>query len=161
MAALMGHGNTVSLSPCSSHRWTTLLWVLLTVLSQVWGFNLDTTHTLHKLGDRGTFFGFSLALHQQLTPEPQSWWVSESCTDIVLCVLWELWLSPNVLNLVSAPKYNLILGLLKAEVLVVWLQLSAFLCWPCPDLLNHCYADNSELGAGVLACESCTVRALS
>uniref|UniRef100_A0A8C5DQ95 Integrin alpha-2 domain-containing protein n=1 Tax=Gouania willdenowi TaxID=441366 RepID=A0A8C5DQ95_GOUWI len=37
------------------------------------GFNLDTTHTLHKLGDRGTFFGFSLALHQQLTPEPQSW----------------------------------------------------------------------------------------
>uniref|UniRef100_A0A665UAR5 Integrin subunit alpha 7 n=1 Tax=Echeneis naucrates TaxID=173247 RepID=A0A665UAR5_ECHNA len=25
------------------------------------------------LGDRGTFFGFSLALHQQLTPEPQSW----------------------------------------------------------------------------------------
>uniref|UniRef100_A0A7N6C3B0 Integrin subunit alpha 7 n=1 Tax=Anabas testudineus TaxID=64144 RepID=A0A7N6C3B0_ANATE len=42
-------------------------------LSQVWAFNLDTTHTLHKLGDRGTFFGFSLALHQQLTPEPQSW----------------------------------------------------------------------------------------
>uniref|UniRef100_A0A8D3CDG0 Integrin alpha-2 domain-containing protein n=1 Tax=Scophthalmus maximus TaxID=52904 RepID=A0A8D3CDG0_SCOMX len=37
------------------------------------GFNLDTTHTLHKLGDHGTFFGFSLALHQQLTPEPQSW----------------------------------------------------------------------------------------
>uniref|UniRef100_A0A672IAX2 Integrin alpha-2 domain-containing protein n=1 Tax=Salarias fasciatus TaxID=181472 RepID=A0A672IAX2_SALFA len=36
-------------------------------------FNLDTTHTLHKLGDRGTFFGFSLALHQQLTPESQSW----------------------------------------------------------------------------------------
>uniref|UniRef100_A0A671YL95 Integrin subunit alpha 7 n=1 Tax=Sparus aurata TaxID=8175 RepID=A0A671YL95_SPAAU len=39
----------------------------------LWGFNLDTTHTLHKLGDHGTFFGFSLALHQQLTPEPQSW----------------------------------------------------------------------------------------
>uniref|UniRef100_A0A4W6DVX9 Integrin subunit alpha 7 n=1 Tax=Lates calcarifer TaxID=8187 RepID=A0A4W6DVX9_LATCA len=37
------------------------------------GFNLDTTHTLHKFGDRGTFFGFSLALHQQLSPEPQSW----------------------------------------------------------------------------------------
>uniref|UniRef100_A0A7N6F602 Integrin subunit alpha 7 n=1 Tax=Anabas testudineus TaxID=64144 RepID=A0A7N6F602_ANATE len=45
----------------------------LNLLCQVWAFNLDTTHTLHKLGDRGTFFGFSLALHQQLTPEPQSW----------------------------------------------------------------------------------------
>ncbi|XP_040015351.1 integrin alpha-7 isoform X3 [Xiphias gladius] len=73
MAAPVGHGNIVSLSSCSSHRWTTLFWVLLTLLSQAWGFNLDTTHTLHKLGDHGTFFGFSLALHQQLTPEPQSW----------------------------------------------------------------------------------------
>nr|XP_019952465.1 PREDICTED: integrin alpha-7 isoform X2 [Paralichthys olivaceus] len=73
MAALVGRGNTVSLSSCSSHGWTTLLWLLLTLTSQVWGFNLDTTHTLHKLGDHGTFFGFSLALHQQLTPEPQSW----------------------------------------------------------------------------------------
>uniref|UniRef100_A0A8C8A2K2 Integrin subunit alpha 7 n=1 Tax=Oryzias sinensis TaxID=183150 RepID=A0A8C8A2K2_9TELE len=45
----------------------------LALFSQVWCFNLDTTHTLHKLGDRGTFFGFSVALHQQLTPEPQSW----------------------------------------------------------------------------------------
>ncbi|XP_037629562.1 integrin alpha-7 isoform X1 [Sebastes umbrosus] len=72
MAAPVGHGNTVSLSSCSSHRW--LLWALLTLSSsQVWGFNLDTTHTLHKLGDSGTFFGFSLALHHQLTPEPQSW----------------------------------------------------------------------------------------
>ncbi|XP_077459786.1 integrin alpha-7 isoform X1 [Stigmatopora argus] len=50
-----------------------LLWVLLTLLNHVWAFNLDTTHALHKLGDRGTFFGFSLDLHQQLTPEPQSW----------------------------------------------------------------------------------------
>ncbi|XP_044067510.1 integrin alpha-7 isoform X2 [Siniperca chuatsi] len=73
MATLVSLGNTVSLSSCSSHPWTALLWALLTLLSQVWGFNLDTTHTLHKLGDRGTFFGFSLALHQQLTPEPQSW----------------------------------------------------------------------------------------
>ncbi|XP_019126273.1 integrin alpha-7 isoform X1 [Larimichthys crocea] len=71
MAALVGHGNTVS--SCSSHPWTSLLWALLTLLSQVWGFNLDTTHTLHKLGDHGTFFGFSLALHQQINPEPQSW----------------------------------------------------------------------------------------
>ncbi|XP_032368683.1 integrin alpha-7 isoform X3 [Etheostoma spectabile] len=73
MAALVGHGNTVSLSSCSSHRWTTLICALLFLLGKVWGFNLDTTHTLHKLGDHGTFFGFSLALHQQLTPEPQSW----------------------------------------------------------------------------------------
>ncbi|CAK6952640.1 integrin alpha-7 isoform X1 [Scomber scombrus] len=73
MTAPEGHGNTVSLSSYSSHRWTYLLWALLTISSQVWGFNLDTTHTLHKFGDRGTFFGFSLALHQQLTPEPQSW----------------------------------------------------------------------------------------
>lgn len=73
MAVPVGHGNTVSLSSYSSHRWTILLWAFLTLLSQVWGFNLDTTHTLHKLGDHGTFFGFSLALHQQLTPEPQSW----------------------------------------------------------------------------------------
>lgn len=60
-------GQAVSLSPL---QWTT---IFLTLLSQVWGFNLDTTHTLHKLGDQGTFFGFSLALHQQLTPEPQNW----------------------------------------------------------------------------------------
>ncbi|XP_071778794.2 integrin alpha-7 [Centroberyx gerrardi] len=62
----------VSLSPCS-RRWCVSLWAVLTLLSSACGFNLDTTHTLHKLGDRGTFFGFSLALHQQLTPEPQSW----------------------------------------------------------------------------------------
>lgn len=71
-----------------SHPWTTtLLWALLTLLTQVWGFNLDTTHTLHKLGDHGTFFGFSLALHQQLTPEPQSWWVGQCGTECSLCVL--------------------------------------------------------------------------
>ncbi|KAL6112204.1 itga7 [Pungitius sinensis] len=73
MAAAAGHGNAVYLSSRSSHLWTSLLWALLTLSSPVWGFNLDTTHTLHKLGDHGTFFGFSLALHQQLTPEPQSW----------------------------------------------------------------------------------------
>uniref|UniRef100_A0A667ZLE4 Integrin subunit alpha 7 n=1 Tax=Myripristis murdjan TaxID=586833 RepID=A0A667ZLE4_9TELE len=72
MAAPVGHRNTVSLSPCS-HRWWISLCAVLTLSSLVCGFNLDTTHTLHKLGDSGTFFGFSLALHQQLTPEPQSW----------------------------------------------------------------------------------------
>ncbi|CAN9511815.1 unnamed protein product [Ophioblennius macclurei] len=70
MAAPVGHGDPVSLS---SYHWTTLIWVLLALSSPAGGFNLDTTHTLHKLGDRGTFFGFSLALHQQLTPEFQSW----------------------------------------------------------------------------------------
>ncbi|XP_061639952.1 integrin alpha-7 isoform X3 [Phyllopteryx taeniolatus] len=62
-AALGGHPGT----------WMGLLWALLTLLNHVGAFNLDTTHTLHKQGDRGTFFGFSLALHQQLTPEPHSW----------------------------------------------------------------------------------------
>ncbi|XP_040059962.2 integrin alpha-7 isoform X2 [Gasterosteus aculeatus] len=73
MAAAVGHGDAVYLSSGSSHLWTSLLWALLTLSSPAWGFNLDTTHTLHKFGDHGTFFGFSLALHQQLTPEPQSW----------------------------------------------------------------------------------------
>uniref|UniRef100_A0AAQ4QSX0 Integrin subunit alpha 7 n=1 Tax=Gasterosteus aculeatus aculeatus TaxID=481459 RepID=A0AAQ4QSX0_GASAC len=72
MAAAVGHGDAVYLSSGSSHLWTSLLWALLTLSSPAWGFNLDTTHTLHKFGDHGTFFGFSLALHQQLTPEPQS-----------------------------------------------------------------------------------------
>ncbi|CAL9703941.1 unnamed protein product [Knipowitschia caucasica] len=57
--------------PASSLQWTRLFfWAFL---SQVQSFNLDTDHALHKLGDRGTFFGFSLALHQQVTPDPQSW----------------------------------------------------------------------------------------
>ncbi|CAJ1050448.1 integrin alpha-7 isoform X1 [Xyrichtys novacula] len=73
MAAFLGHRDTVPLLSRSSHPWTSLLCVLLTLISHVQGFNLDTRTTLHKLGDRGTFFGFSVALHQQLTPEPQSW----------------------------------------------------------------------------------------
>uniref|UniRef100_A0A3Q4M8H6 Integrin subunit alpha 7 n=1 Tax=Neolamprologus brichardi TaxID=32507 RepID=A0A3Q4M8H6_NEOBR len=73
MAALVGHGNPCPLSSDSSKLWTTFILGVLTLSSQVWGFNLDTTHTLHKLGDPGTFFGFSLALHQQRNPDPQSW----------------------------------------------------------------------------------------
>uniref|UniRef100_A0A669F3F7 Integrin subunit alpha 7 n=1 Tax=Oreochromis niloticus TaxID=8128 RepID=A0A669F3F7_ORENI len=73
MAALVGHGNAHPLSSHSSKLWTTFILGVLTLLSEVWGFNLDTTHTLHKLGDPGTFFGFSLALHQQRNPDPQSW----------------------------------------------------------------------------------------
>ncbi|XP_066441595.1 integrin alpha-7 isoform X1 [Eleutherodactylus coqui] len=37
------------------------------------GFNLDITHTLIKDGDKGSFFGFSVALHKQLRPEPVNW----------------------------------------------------------------------------------------
>uniref|UniRef100_A0A8C9W1K6 Integrin subunit alpha 7 n=1 Tax=Scleropages formosus TaxID=113540 RepID=A0A8C9W1K6_SCLFO len=37
------------------------------------GFNLDTTQTLTKEGEKGSFFGFSLALHQQLSPISHSW----------------------------------------------------------------------------------------
>ncbi|XP_066527956.1 integrin alpha-7 isoform X2 [Hoplias malabaricus] len=54
-------------------------WVLtrfLLVLSGsclISGFNLDTTETLTKEGESGSFFGFSLALHQQLSPHPHSW----------------------------------------------------------------------------------------
>nr|XP_057911232.1 integrin alpha-7 isoform X2 [Doryrhamphus excisus] len=72
----LGHAGWNSLSPSGcplKAPKTSVLWLLWTLLTHVWTFNLDTTHTLHKLGDRGTFFGFSLALHQQLTPEPQSW----------------------------------------------------------------------------------------
>ncbi|XP_073519863.1 integrin alpha-7 isoform X3 [Phyllobates terribilis] len=37
------------------------------------GFNLDVTHTLIKEGDKGSLFGFSVALHKQLRPEPMNW----------------------------------------------------------------------------------------
>ncbi|XP_073681651.1 integrin alpha-7 [Garra rufa] len=47
--------------------------LLLTLCSQISAFNLDTTTILIKEGEEGSFFGFSLALHQQLTPEPHSW----------------------------------------------------------------------------------------
>ncbi|KAL8163791.1 UNVERIFIED_CONTAM: hypothetical protein K2H54_038476 [Gekko kuhli] len=36
-------------------------------------FNLDVTETILKYGDNGSFFGFSVALHQQLSPQPVSW----------------------------------------------------------------------------------------
>uniref|UniRef100_A0A8D0LB07 Integrin subunit alpha 7 n=1 Tax=Sphenodon punctatus TaxID=8508 RepID=A0A8D0LB07_SPHPU len=36
-------------------------------------FNLDGTETILKDGDKGSFFGFSVALHQQLSPQPVSW----------------------------------------------------------------------------------------
>uniref|UniRef100_A0A6J0SV55 Integrin alpha-7 isoform X1 n=1 Tax=Pogona vitticeps TaxID=103695 RepID=A0A6J0SV55_9SAUR len=36
-------------------------------------FNLDVTETILKYGENGSFFGFSVALHQQLQPQPVSW----------------------------------------------------------------------------------------
>ncbi|XP_051957911.1 integrin alpha-7 isoform X1 [Xyrauchen texanus] len=50
-----------------------LCWILLCLFCQISAFNLDTTTLLIKEGEQGSFFGFSLALHQQLTPEPHNW----------------------------------------------------------------------------------------
>lgn len=36
-------------------------------------FNLDAANTVLKDGTRGSLFGFSVALHRQLSPEPASW----------------------------------------------------------------------------------------
>ncbi|KAM6470463.1 integrin alpha-7 isoform 2-T2 [Liasis olivaceus] len=36
-------------------------------------FNLDVTETILKRGENNSFFGFSVALHQQLNPQPISW----------------------------------------------------------------------------------------
>nr|XP_046168297.1 integrin alpha-7 [Oncorhynchus gorbuscha] len=69
MAPHVVHG--VSLS----QPWCLPLFLLLLSLYSltVAGFNLDTSMTLIKEGEKGSFFGFSVALHQQLTPEPHSW----------------------------------------------------------------------------------------
>ncbi|XP_068123754.1 integrin alpha-7 isoform X1 [Hyperolius riggenbachi] len=56
--------------------WATLLslaWLSFLSRDRVSGFNLDVTHTLTKDGDKGSLFGFSVALHRQLKPEPISW----------------------------------------------------------------------------------------
>ncbi|XP_053083077.1 integrin alpha-7 isoform X1 [Pangasianodon hypophthalmus] len=47
--------------------------VFMLLCSCVCGFNLETTDTLSKEGEHGSFFGFSLALHTQTTPHHQSW----------------------------------------------------------------------------------------
>ncbi|KAL6464686.1 hypothetical protein MHYP_G00270030 [Metynnis hypsauchen] len=55
-------------------RWAGLTSLLLVIFSvPISAFNLDTTDTLNKEGELGSFFGFSLALHQQLSPQPKSW----------------------------------------------------------------------------------------
>ncbi|XP_043939663.1 integrin alpha-7 isoform X2 [Protopterus annectens] len=49
-----------------------VFWLFLQ-LSLTAAFNLDVTNTIHKDGDKNTFFGFSVALHKQLSSEPRSW----------------------------------------------------------------------------------------
>ncbi|KAL1265145.1 hypothetical protein QQF64_003172 [Cirrhinus molitorella] len=63
------------MSPWRTQRKCTagLCCLLLSLCSWISAFNLDTTTILIKEGEEGSFFGFSLALHQQLTPEPHSW----------------------------------------------------------------------------------------
>ncbi|KAG8452399.1 hypothetical protein GDO86_004267 [Hymenochirus boettgeri] len=51
-------------------HWFPLL--LLTAL-RITAFNLDVTNTLTKDGEKGSLFGFSVALHKQLSSEPMSW----------------------------------------------------------------------------------------
>ncbi|XP_051819302.1 integrin alpha-7 isoform X4 [Antechinus flavipes] len=43
------------------------------LLSGAGAFNLDVMSALRKEGEPGSLFGFSVALHQQLRPRPQSW----------------------------------------------------------------------------------------
>ncbi|XP_070967969.1 integrin alpha-7-like [Oncorhynchus clarkii lewisi] len=69
MAPHVVHG--VSLSQPWCLPFLLLLLSLYSLTSE--GFNLDTSMTLIKDGEKGSFFGFSVALHQQLTPEPHSW----------------------------------------------------------------------------------------
>ncbi|XP_023651158.1 integrin alpha-7 isoform X1 [Paramormyrops kingsleyae] len=64
---------TASPSPGSLAGWLLPLAALLLSQPPASAFNLDTTHTLTKEGEEGSFFGFSLALHRQISPEPHSW----------------------------------------------------------------------------------------
>ncbi|XP_042750357.1 integrin alpha-7 isoform X10 [Lagopus leucura] len=47
-------------------------WLCLQLMGTA-AFNLDAANTLLKDGTRGSLFGFSVALHRQLSPEPASW----------------------------------------------------------------------------------------
>ncbi|XP_041440306.1 integrin alpha-7 isoform X1 [Xenopus laevis] len=47
--------------------------LLLLSALRIQTFNLDVTNTLTKDGEKGSLFGFSLALHKQLNPDPMSW----------------------------------------------------------------------------------------
>lgn len=43
------------------------------LLPRAVAFNLDVMGALRKEGEPGSLFGFSVALHRQLQPRPQSW----------------------------------------------------------------------------------------
>ncbi|KAM9514617.1 integrin alpha-7 isoform 4-T4 [Guaruba guarouba] len=49
------------------------LWPLWLWLLPAAAFNLDTGSAVLKDGASGSFFGFAVALHRQLSPEPASW----------------------------------------------------------------------------------------
>lgn len=43
------------------------------LLPRASAFNLDVMGAIRKEGEPGSLFGFSVALHRQLQPRPQSW----------------------------------------------------------------------------------------
>lgn len=43
------------------------------LLPRAIAFNLDVMGAIRKEGEPGSLFGFSVALHRQLQPRPQSW----------------------------------------------------------------------------------------
>lgn len=49
-------------------RGMSLLLVVLLECGRLSAFNLDTDNVVRKTGDPGSLFGFSLAMHRQLTP---------------------------------------------------------------------------------------------
>ncbi|XP_030052652.1 integrin alpha-7 isoform X2 [Microcaecilia unicolor] len=53
--------------------WLQHFLLLLLLLPRSSAFNLDVTDTLLRDGDKGSLFGFSVALHRQLRPYPFSW----------------------------------------------------------------------------------------
>uniref|UniRef100_A0A8C3JT10 Uncharacterized protein n=1 Tax=Calidris pygmaea TaxID=425635 RepID=A0A8C3JT10_9CHAR len=52
--------------------WLWLAWLCLRLVATA-AFNLDATSSLLKDGDKGSLFGFAVALHRQLSPEPAGW----------------------------------------------------------------------------------------
>ncbi|XP_033927543.1 integrin alpha-7 isoform X2 [Melopsittacus undulatus] len=52
----------------AARLWPLWLWLLPTA-----AFNLDTGSAVLKDGASGSFFGFAVALHRQLSPEPMGW----------------------------------------------------------------------------------------
>ncbi|KAM6153943.1 integrin alpha-7 isoform 7-T7 [Erethizon dorsatum] len=66
---------TRSCDPWGAPRMCSLLGALFAGLlfPRAGAFNLDVMGALRKEGEPGSLFGFSVALHRQLQPQPQSW----------------------------------------------------------------------------------------